>query len=64
VKSWILGTTENTVRWYAFDPSKHPVTFELLLELDLARVPTFISKEAAKAAAMGLGLTTWRYVRL
>ena len=64
--TYVLGTTENIVRWYCFrvsDPNAGK-NFELLDTLDLSRVPSFGDKETAKSAAKHLGLRTWRYVRL
>jgi hypothetical protein len=61
--SYLLGTTENKVRWYKFkfDKNLQPGDFELLTELDIGAVPIFNDKETAKAAAKSLGLKTWRY---
>jgi len=66
MKAWLLATLDTTVRWYVFDPeaAERPLPFELVDELDLARVPAFESKDAAKLVAQAMGLKTWRYVRL
>ena len=62
---YILGTTENPVRWYVFDPGDlRPEQVKVLVELDLKRVPMFSDKGSAAAAAKTLGLGTWRYVRI
>ena len=64
MSSYILATTETIVRWYGFDPFKGESTqFELLKELDLAKIPQFADKESAKKAALSLGLQTWRYFK-
>jgi hypothetical protein len=64
--SYILATTENTVRWYKFtvDQNLQPGQFELLERLNLREVPLFYDKQTAKAAAMALGLKTYRYVKI
>lgn len=64
--TYILATTEDTVRWYMFryDENLEPAQFELLEKLDLRQVPHFGDKETAKLAAQALGLKTWKYVRL
>ena len=63
--TYILATTEDTVRWYKFsyDENLEPGQFELLEKLDLKRVPYFGDKEMAKLAAQARGLKTWKYVR-
>lgn len=64
--TYILATTDDTVRWYKFkyDRNLEPGQFELLDKLDLKQVPLFGDKETAKLAAQALGLKTWKYVRL
>lgn len=64
--TYVLGTTDNLVRWYRFAFNEHtrPGDFTLLAELDLRLTPQFEDKETAKRAAQALGLRTWRYVRL
>lgn len=64
--SYLLATTEEKVRWYKFDPAVQILAgeFSLVSELDLALVPTFPDKEAARHVAQALGLKTWRYVRI
>lgn len=61
--SYILGTTETTVRWYKFkfDKDLQPGQFELLNQLIIGEVPAFSDKQTAKEAAKALGLETWRY---
>ncbi len=62
--SYMLGTTENKVRWYKFDPSNiQEGVFELLEVLDLQQVPTYPDKKTAKEVAKRLGLQTWRYFK-
>jgi len=61
--SYVLATTENVVRWYAFDPTDIDKGFELVSELDLRKVPQ-LGKDDAKRLAQLLGLKTWRYVKL
>ncbi len=64
--TYILATTDDTVRWYKFkyDRNLEPGQFELLDKLDLKQVPLFGDKETAKLAAQALGLKTWKYVRI
>ena len=64
--SYVFATTENLVRWYKFDVASttEPRQFTLHTELDLAKFPSFADRDSAKAAALALGLTTWRYVEL
>ena len=63
--AYVLATTENTVRWYSFDPLR-PATgkYELLQVLVLDQVPAYATKDNAKVAAQKLGLKTWRYVKI
>ena len=64
--TYVLATTENTLRWYkfTFDERTNPESFSLQIELDLDVIPQFADKETAAKAASALGLKTWRYVRL
>jgi len=64
--TYILATTDETVRWYKFryNGDLEPGQFELLDKLELKQVPHFADKETAKLAAQALGLKTWRYVRI
>ena len=61
--SWILGTTEQVVRFYVFD-TLDPKDFRLIDQLDTTQVPMAADKETAKFWAMSLGLKTWRYIRM
>lgn len=61
--SYLIGTTENRVRWYQFDLRKGTVV-ALHEVLDLDQVTLFHDKESAKTAAMNAKLKTWRYGRL
>ena len=63
--SYVLATTEKTVRWYRIktDRDGKPVGFELLDRLNLNRVTQFGDKKSAKYVALALGLKTWRYVK-
>jgi|APCry1669189844_1035258.scaffolds.fasta_scaffold225497_1 hypothetical protein len=62
--SYILASTENTVRWYVYDTTDTNKGFELINELDLAKVPQLTDKETAKLYGKALDLKTWRYVKL
>lgn len=64
--SYILANTTKKVKWYKFDfpTNKENPTYELLDILDLQQVPMFSDKQTAKAAALALGLKTWRYVKI
>lgn len=64
--TWVLATTDDKVKWYAY---KHrgglqKGEYVLLDQLDLKKVPLCGNKETAKQAANALGLTTWRYVKI
>jgi hypothetical protein len=61
--SYMIGTTENKVRWYQFDLRGGKV-IALHEVLDLAQVSLFHDKKSAKDAARNAGLKTWRYGRL
>lgn len=61
--SYVLGTTEERVRWYQFDRA-HPRAPVLHDMLDLRVVTSFPDRESAKAAAQAAGLKTWRYVKV
>jgi len=67
--AYVIGTTESTVRWYAFkhserkDPAE-PLAFELLDQLDLRKVMQAGDKATAKGWAQAAGLKIWRYVRI
>lgn len=58
--SYVLATTEVKVRWYRVEDGVL-VTDDIL---DLQKVTLFGDKKTAKEMAMGLGLTTWRYVKI
>lgn len=60
--SYVLATTTKKVQWYKFETASD--RFELMDVLDLHVIPMFGDKESAKFAAQGLGLKTWRYVKL
>lgn len=64
--SYVLATTEKTVRWYQIktDRDGKVIGFELLDRLILNRVTFFGDKTSAKYAALALGLKTWRYVKI
>jgi hypothetical protein len=62
--SYVLATTTKQVQWYKFKASSDTGSYELVDVLDLNVVPMFGDKESAKFAAQGLGLKTWRYVKL
>lgn len=64
--SYLLATTENRVRWYRHsEESRDGVEpFTLSEVLDLRKSPVFPNKDAARAAAIALGLKTWRYVKI
>jgi len=61
MKSYILATTGDRVRWYQYDPTRPEAGFSLSDVLNLKSVPVHADKQQAKAAAKMLGLTTWRY---
>lgn len=64
--AYILANTGTKVKWYKFNnrPGLAKGDFELVDVLDLNEVPGFATKPAAEAAAVALGLKTWRYVRI
>lgn len=66
--SYILATTEKKVRWYKYDTKPLKIgeigQYELLDVLDLNQVVLWGDKASAKSAAKGLGLKTWRYVKI
>lgn len=64
MKTYVLATTEQVVRWYVYKVEDPNNGFELIKHLDLGKVPRWSDKESAKAAAQALGLSTWRYVRV
>jgi hypothetical protein len=64
--TYLLATTEDKVRWYAFDREANgrlvqPLKFYLIEELDLKKVELFADKATAKNAAVAAGLKTWKY---
>ena len=63
--TYVLATTESTMRWYRIKTDKDgKVTgFELLDRLDQKKVTLFGNKATAKYAALAIGLGTWRYVK-
>lgn len=62
--SYVLASTENTLRWYVYDTADAGKGFELINVLDLVKVPLLADKETAKHYGKALGLNTWRYVKL
>lgn len=64
--AYVLANTGARVKWYKFRnrPSLTTGDFELVDVLDLNEVPGFATKSAAAAAAVALGLKTWRYVQI
>lgn len=63
--AWILATTEQQKRWYLYDiNTPNAGEYQLLEQRDLNRLPLWPDKQAAKEAALALGLKTWRYVRI
>jgi hypothetical protein len=70
--SYLLATTESTVRWYTFDHAAaiywregDPcIPFELTDILDLRGRMLAGDKNTAKHWAKAMGLTHWRYVRI
>ena len=66
--SFVLATTDDNVRWYAyvykFGSEIEAGDYEIIDILDLNRVPQLGNKDTAKHAAKQLGLRTWRYVKL
>lgn len=63
---YLLATTQDKVRWYAFKVNADgSVEYELHDALDLRLMPVqFDTKEAAKKMAVAAGLKTWRYVKV
>ncbi len=62
---YVIATTEQTVRWYVFDPKTvSEINFKLIEKLDLNQVCIVVDKAIAKLWAQEMGLKTWRYVRL
>lgn len=64
--AYVLANTGTRVKWYRFKEGQdlQPGAFELVDVLDLKEVPAFANKASAEAAAIALGLKTWRYVQL
>ena len=64
--TYMLATTETTVRWYRIksDRDGKVTGFELFNRLNQKRVTRFGNKTSAKYAALAIGLKTWRYVKL
>ncbi len=64
--AYVLANTGTKVKWYKFRYHPGLVTgdFELVDVLDLGEVPAFVNKPDAEAAAVALGLKTWRYVQI
>jgi hypothetical protein len=64
--SYVLGTTDTVVRFYKIGQplGTASVNVELLDRLDTSEVTTFGNKESAKEAAIGIGLKTWRYIKI
>lgn len=61
--SFVLSTVEARVRWYRFPGYGAVSELELHEVLDLKATQPFATKEAAKAAAIAAGLTSWRYFK-
>ena len=63
--TYVLATTEKTVRWYRIktDQNGKVIGFELLDRLNLNRVTIFGDKKSANHVALAIGLKTWRYVK-
>jgi hypothetical protein len=61
--SYVIGTTENRVKWYQFNLASGEVV-AVHSVLDLSLVNQFHNKDSAKIAAQNAGLKTWRYVQL
>lgn len=63
--TYVLATTESTMRWYRIKTDKDGkvIGFELLDRLNQKRVTRFGNKATAKYAAMAVGLKTWRYMK-
>ena len=62
--AYVLGTTEDVVRWYVYNTNDPSNGYELLDRLDFNKVPRWNDKDSAKAAAKALGLNTWRYIQV
>lgn len=64
--AYVLANTGTKVKRYKFSnrPGLGKGDFELVDILDLIEVPGFATKPAAEAAAVALGLNTWRYVQI
>lgn len=69
--AYLLATIGTKVQWYVVDVSRHSGLsgfskgdFDLVDVLDLEVVPGFGDKNTAKQVVMGIGLTTWRYVKM
>ena len=66
--SFVLATTDDKVRWYAYEYNLgsdiQEGAYEIIGELDLSRVPQLGNRDTAKHAAKALGLSSWRYVKL
>lgn len=63
---YVLATTGTQVRWVQFDPSETLCfgKYRLVEMLDLDQVPVFEDKDIARQAAVSIGLSAWRYVRI
>lgn len=64
--TYIIGTTQRTVRWYRFMPAQDEtaqVQHELLEVLDLSKVTQFASRSEAKNCLSRSSLRTFRYLK-
>ena len=68
MKSWILAKPGgDVIEWYEYDMNyarEDKPLFTLSKTLRISSVVQHATKESAKAAALKLGLTSWRYVTL
>lgn len=64
--AYYLATTEDLIRFYCFKEPKEDgsTTWELISQLDQAKLLGAADKETAKTFAKRLGLSTWRYVKV
>ena len=63
---WVLATTTNKVKWFAFTMGEKGFTgeFELLDVLDMRRVTLFHDKPTARDCAKALRLKGFKYARI
>lgn len=62
MKSYVLATTGEKVKWYVYQRDSPEAGYTLSDALDLSASPQWGNKESAKVVALRLGLKTWRYV--